>query len=119
MKDYWDALNRLSNGSPVRVPKGTPINKDTVALEAGRKRGSIKKSRFAFGDLIAAIESATPLQPVASPTPKDLLRKERERKQSYKELYHLALNRELMLLERLALLEKEIQRFKNVVPIRG
>lgn len=27
------------------LPKGSAINNDTVALEAGRKRGSIKKSR--------------------------------------------------------------------------
>jgi len=103
----------------VRVPKGTAICKDTVALEAGRKRGSIKKSRNGFGDLIAAIESAAQSQSAASPSAKDLLRTEREKKESYKELYHMALNRELMLLERLAQLEKEIQRFKNVVPIRG
>lgn len=38
------------------LPKGSAINNDTVALEAGRKRGSIKKSRHAA--LIEAIELA-------------------------------------------------------------
>ena len=58
MQDYWDALERLKSGCPCRVPLGSSINKDTVALEAGRKRGSIKKSRSSFGELIAAIDTA-------------------------------------------------------------
>ena len=38
------------------IPKGSAINNDTVALEARRKRSSIKKSRHAA--LIEAIEQA-------------------------------------------------------------
>ncbi|WP_168389503.1 hypothetical protein [Acinetobacter indicus] len=50
------------------LPKGSAINNDTVALEAGRKRGSIKKSRHAA--LIEAIEQAAQAvgQNVLSPT---------------------------------------------------
>lgn len=43
--DYYDAIDRLERNEPERLPPGTLINNDTVALEAGRKRGSIKKQR--------------------------------------------------------------------------
>ena len=59
LEEYYEALNRLINNNPVNVPKDTKINKDTVALEAGRKRGSIKKSREVFSELIEAIEKAS------------------------------------------------------------
>lgn len=118
IKDYWDALERLKAGCPSRVPLGSAINKDTVALEAGRKRGTIKRSRSSFHKLIVAIESEiTELDTPATP-PKDLLRKARAEKQNYKELYHQALNRELMLIEKLTRLEKEASQFSNVMPIR-
>ncbi len=58
VKEYLDALERLKKNAPVRVPKGSPINKDQVALEAGRKRGTIR-NRPGFEQLIAEIESAT------------------------------------------------------------
>jgi len=118
MQEYWEALERLKAGCPGRVPPGSSINKDTVALEAGRKRGSIKKSRSSFGELIAAIDTANGEVDVPANKPRDLLRKARAEKQNYKELYHQALNRELMLLDRLARLEKELARFSNVLPIR-
>ena len=54
--DYYAALERLKANKPIVLPKGSAINNDTVAMEAGRKRGSIKKSRHAA--LIEAIEQA-------------------------------------------------------------
>jgi hypothetical protein len=68
--------------------------------------------------LIAAIDAANKELDVSANQPRDLLLKARAEKQNYKELYHQALNRELMLLDRLARLEKELARFSNVVPIR-
>ena len=56
MRGYYAALGRLKANKPMVLPKGSAINNDTVALEAGRKRGSIKKSRHA--ELIEAIEQA-------------------------------------------------------------
>lgn len=56
LNDYYAALERLKANKPIALPKGSAINNDTVALEAGRKRGSIKKSRHAA--LIVAIEQA-------------------------------------------------------------
>lgn len=58
LAEYFGALDRLKAGHPLRVPKGTRISKDAVALESGRGKGSIKKSRTVFTQLIQAIESA-------------------------------------------------------------
>ena len=54
LNEYYTALERLKANRPTILPKGSAINNDTVALEAGRKRGSIKKSRHAA--LVEAIE---------------------------------------------------------------
>lgn len=56
LSEYYAALERLKVNKPTVLAKGSAINNDTVALEAGRKRGSIKKSRHAV--LIEAIEHA-------------------------------------------------------------
>ena len=56
LNEYYTALERLKVNKPNVLPKGSAINNDTVALEAGRKRGSIKKSRHAA--LIETIELA-------------------------------------------------------------
>lgn len=56
--EYRSALQRLIENSPKILPKGSSINNDTVALEAGRKRGSIKKSRAEHAELILDIKAA-------------------------------------------------------------
>ena len=38
-ENYLSALDRLERDVPEILPQGTLINNDTVALEAGRKRG--------------------------------------------------------------------------------
>ena len=48
---YFAALDRLK-------ARGEPISNDAVALEAGKGRGSIKRSRPAHAELISAIEKA-------------------------------------------------------------
>ena len=57
LKEYFEALERLKRGKPVNVPKGTKITNDSVSLEAGRKKGTIKKARPIFSDLIEAIDA--------------------------------------------------------------
>ncbi len=57
-EDYFSALKRIIEGKTRILPAKSSINKDTVALEAGRKRGSIKKSRTEHSSIIAAIEAA-------------------------------------------------------------
>lgn len=59
-ENYLSALDRLERDEPEILPKGTFINNDTVALEAGRKRGSIKNLRYP--DLCKAIVEAAKRQ---------------------------------------------------------
>ncbi len=51
LSDYYAALERL-------IKRKAKINNDTVALEAGRKKGTIKKSRHIYTRLIQDIENA-------------------------------------------------------------
>lgn len=105
--EYYAALERIKNNNPFRIPKGSHINKDSVALEAGKKRGSIKKSRETFANLIEEIEKAAQLQAKqGTNTLTQQLEKRKSEKENYRNLYHQALNRELMLLEKIAELEK-------------
>ena len=52
LQEYFEALERLKSNNPINVLKNSKINNDSVALEAGRKRGSIKKSREIFAELM-------------------------------------------------------------------
>lgn len=115
---YWEALERLKKNSPIRVKKGSSINNDTVALEAGMKRGSIKKSRKSFATLIEAISEEAEKSSVLPLSTRDQLKLEKSKKNNYRELYHQALNRELMLMDRLAKLEQELQYTKKVIPFK-
>ncbi len=106
--EYFDALDRIKSNNPIRVPKGSRINKDLVALEAGKTRGSIKKSRKTFSILINEIEKAAQLQVEQKDTcVVHQLENRKLEKAHYRHLYHQSLNRELMLLEKLAELEKQ------------
>jgi len=58
MDEYRAALQRLIDDTPQILARGGKINNDTVALEAGRTRGSIKKSRSEFSRLIDEIKAA-------------------------------------------------------------
>lgn len=53
-----EALNRLIANAPIRVPKSSKINNDTVALEAGLKRGAVKRSRPELAELLDNIKEA-------------------------------------------------------------
>ena len=63
---YFAALDRLK-------ARGEQISNDAVALEAGKGRGSIKKSRPAHAELVVAIDKAMKEQQetkvVADPVP--------------------------------------------------
>lgn len=58
IKNFEDALQRLIDGQPKFITHPYSINNDTVALEAGRKRGAIKKSRLELAELLVAIMEA-------------------------------------------------------------
>ena len=58
LKNFYDALQRLIDGKPKVITGVYSINNDTVALEAGRKRGAIKKSRPELAELLEDIVKA-------------------------------------------------------------
>lgn len=113
--EYYDALERLKKDKPIIVKRGTKIGNDTVALEAGRSRGSIKKSRHEHTDLIKDIAKAAEQE--NKPKKENNLRIEKltSERNYYKEEYHKSVGRELMLIDRLAELEKEIKE-KEYIP---
>ena len=106
--EYFEALDRLKKNTPIRLPKGTTISKDTVAMEAGRKRSSIKRSRTVFVPLIAEIESVIANQHSSKHQVRNSIVKVKADRDRYQLLYHQALNRELMLAKRLFALEKQL-----------
>ena len=107
LEEYFEALNRLINNKPINVPMNSKINKDIVALEAGRKRGSIKKSREVFAELIESIENASKNKNAPQREIEQKVKKLRTEKEKYRNLYFEALNRELMLIEKINNLEKQ------------
>jgi hypothetical protein len=113
LDDYFASLKRLKENKPEVLPKESPINKDTVALEAGRKRGSIKKSRHIFEDLIAAIDSASSEAQEKKGSHERRVSKLSSEKTQYKELYEESLGRELSLIYEIKLLKEEVKRLKR------
>lgn len=101
LTDYFEALERLKRGKPVNVPMGTKITNDSVSLEAGRKKGTIKKSRPIFSDLINAINAAAK----AKATPRDEIRERLDEAKAeatrYRALWEEALAREVSLVKQL------------------
>ena len=85
LNDYNAALERLKANKPNVVTKGSAINNDTVALEAGRKRGSIKKSRHA--ELIKKIMLAAQELGQNEPSPPEQIEKSKCRTKSVKTDY--------------------------------
>lgn len=117
LEDYRSALQRLVEGKTRVVPKGSSINKDTVALEAGRKRGSIKKSREEHAEIIFELEAAAATQfERTKPTPNQVVKRQKNLKQaaknelrSLKDDYELALNQIVSLAHENHLLKKRIE----------
>ncbi len=83
--DYYAALERLKANKPNVLVKGSAINNDTVAMEAGRKRGSIKKSRHAA--LIEAIEQAAQVAGQNIPSPTQQIEKAKSKTKAVKSDY--------------------------------
>ena len=111
--EYFDALERLKKNEPINIPVDSKINNDTVALEAGRQRGTIKKSREMFTELIEAIDKYNKYIQEPTIKLKDNLEKYKVKAKEYRDLYEEALNRELMLLEKINKLEKNKPIYSN------
>lgn len=85
LNEYYAALERLKANKLTVLPKGSTINNDTVALEAGRKRGSIKKSRHAA--LVEAIELAAQQAGQNVPSPAQQIEKAKNKTKEVKTDY--------------------------------
>lgn len=120
LMDYFDALIRLKAGRPVHVPKGTKITNDAVSLEAGRSKGSIKKSREVFFDLIQAIDAAATEQSKDGSGQKDKLEKVKNNYDQCRRELEAALAREVSLLYELYEVKKQLRIVtgSNVLPLR-
>lgn len=101
LKDYFDALDRIVSGKPNKVQTGTRITKDAVSLEAGRGRGSIKKSRPIFARLLDAIESASKSQIAPDTSLNAKLKDAKAEAKKYRSLWEAALAREISLMKQL------------------
>lgn len=99
--EYFEALDRLKNGTPKLVPRGTKITNDSVALEAGRGKGTIKKSRPMFQALISDIDEAGLEQKRALTDPIARLRAAKDAADKYRALWEEAVCREASLVQQL------------------
>lgn len=117
--EYFEALERLKLGKPLHVFVGKKISNDSVALEAGRSKGAIKKSRSIFADLIVAIEVAAKEQKVLPIDQRKVLKLQDEVNTLRKDLEG-ALGREMSLLYENYQLKKQLNTLNgvNVIPIR-
>ncbi|WP_027672673.1 hypothetical protein [Rheinheimera baltica] len=106
--EYFKALERLKKREPLIVQKDTKISKDSVSLEAGRQKGSIKKSRAIFKELIAAIDEAAIEQKLPEISQREKLTIAKAKIGNYRQLYEEALAREIMLIRRIYELEKHL-----------
>mgnify|MGYP000725232397 CR=1 FL=1 len=117
--DYFKALERLKLGKSLHLPKGTKITNDAVSLEAQRGKGSIKKSRPEFAELICAIAEAAETQ--ARPS-KDKLHEKTKLKSQLLDLRNqldAALAREMSLVYELVETKRRLAELTNdkVIPI--
>lgn len=117
--EYFEALERLKQGKPLHVSVGTKISNDSVALEAGRNKGAIKKSRSIFADLIVAIEVAAKEQKILPTDQRKVLKLQDEVNTLRKDLER-ALGREMSLLYENYQLKKQLNTLNgvHVIPIR-
>ncbi len=115
LHEYYEALDRLKSNKTIKVPKGTKISKDAVALEAGRKRGSIKNSRAIFSELIADITAAAKEQNIKTSTNEVQLGKVKADRNRYKKLYEESLGRELSMLHQIDILRTELSEMKQAI----
>ena len=104
---YEEALERILSGNPKRVPAGTKISFDSVSLEAGRGRGSLKPSRLGNASIRKKILEAK--KALDGPINHDVkrLKSQVQKTKTYRELYESSLNRELMLMQKLFDLENK------------
>lgn len=114
MADYYAALERL------KKRKGARLNNDTVAIEAGRKKGSIKKSRPQFAELIEEIEAANAVTERPKLELTDRLNRAKDNAKNLQTQLDESLARELALLRQLFSLRKDLAALRggSVLPLQ-
>lgn len=122
LPELYDALLRLVNNTPERVPKGTKISRRTVPLEAGKDPSLIRSDRDIYEHLIADIDHYAALQKEKSATKnsqvaelKARVAKLRSEAERFEDLWKAALARELFLLAQLDEYEQRWKKYTNVV----
>lgn len=120
LKEYYDALRRIKEDRARRVPKGAAINNDNVSIEAGRGKGSIKKSRPAFSGLIRDIAEAAEARRLAAVPADTPMPTDREDIQTLRSQLDASLGRELSLQLELFDTKKQLALLTggNVLPLR-
>jgi len=118
--DYWDALERLKCNRPQRISPGAKITNDAVSLEAGRGKGSIKKSRAVFASLIKAIDEAAAAQADVENIDQVRLDKAKVSATNYRKEWEAAVSREVSLVLEVFSLKKQLADLtgSNVFPLR-
>ena len=114
----FEALMRLVQGRPIRVPIGTAITLKSVALESGKSPGIIKKQRPVYAELIKEIKRCAAEQKERGHPKKQVseaARRWKEEAERSKNLYHQSLARELMLLHQLDEAEHLLRNSENVL----
>ena len=119
--DYFMALERITSKRPNVVPKKARITLNLVALEAGRKAGSIKSGRKEFAHLIVAIEEAAAVQDAPNKAEQDRKRRDKETLQRVIDERNGALSREISLLHEVYQLKRKLADITgtNVFPLRS
>ena len=114
MSDYYAALERLKRR------KGARINNDTVAIEAARKKGSIKKSRPQFAELIEAIGAGNTVAERPKLQLTDRLNRAKGDVKDLQAQLDESLARELSLLRQVFSLRKELATLRggSVLPLQ-
>lgn len=82
-------------------PEGSKVNNDNVALEAGRKKGLIKKIRGVFAALIEEIQTAQDMPSDELGSLKQKYQNLKSELDRYKKFYEDALSREIMLVNKI------------------
>lgn len=120
LKLYNEALDRLIKNVSINVDKGTKITNDAVSLEAGRGKGSIKKSRPGYADLIARIDAAAEEQRKPKREVEDLKHRLKSQIKDLEGKLDAALAREMSLVYELLAVRRQVAKLtgEKVIPMR-
>jgi len=112
------ALDRLLCEVPIRIKGPYKINNDTVAIEAGYPRGSIKKYNPAHELLIKSISEHYGRKFKSSDKNQQKLIEAKDRIKVLQSEINAALSREALYIKYMLELEAALRKVGNVIPLR-